>query len=147
MRGPLVEFEREVYDGVVLVVLEGEEFGVDGLDRLAVPGIAGGVEEVAEVVVGELGVMDGDGGGVGKPRAEVVSEASVVVHDGVADGRVVRGGAECGGGSVEGDCPGLNGGAKGAEAESHELGDICDEGGGRPIVRGGCEFGDLFVKG
>jgi len=111
VRGPLVEFKREVYDGIVLVVLEGEEFGVDGLDRLAVPGIAGGVEEVAEVVVGELGVMDGDGGGVGKPSAEVVSEASVVVRDGVAEGRVVRGGAECGGGSVEGDCPGVSRGA------------------------------------
>ena len=73
MRGPLVEFEREVKDGVVLVVLEGEEFGVDELDRLAVRVIAGGVEEVAEVVVGELGVMDGDEGGVGKPRAEVVN--------------------------------------------------------------------------
>ena len=147
MRGPLVEFKREVYDGVVLVVLEGEEFGVDELDRLAVRVIAGGVEEVAEVVVGELGVMDGDSGGVGEPRAKVVGEVGVIVHDGLTEGGVVRGGAESRGGGVKGDCPSLSGGAKGAEAEWHELVDVGDEGGGRPVVRGGCEFGDLFVEG
>ena len=129
MRGPLVEFKRDVYDGVVFVV-EGEEFGVDELDLLAVRVIAGGVEGVAKVVVGELGVMDGDSGGVGEPRAEVVGEVGVIVHDGLTEGGVVRGGAECRGGGVKGDCPSLSGGAKGAEAEWHELVDIGDEGWG-----------------
>ena len=131
----------------MLGVLEGEEFGVDELDRLAVRGIAGGVEEVAEVVVGEVGVMDGDSGGVGEPRAEVVGEVGVIVHDGLTEGGVVRGGAESRGGGVKGDCPSLSGGAKGAEAERHKLVNIGDEGGGRPVVRGGCEFGDLLVDG
>ena len=131
----------------MFVVLEGEEFGVDELDRLAFRVIAGGVEEVAKVVVGELGVMDGDSGGVGEPRAKVVGEVGVIVHDGLTEGGVVRGGAESRGGGVKGDCPSLSGGAKGAEAERHELVNIGDEGGGRPVVRGGCEFGDLLVDG
>ena len=64
----------------------------------------------------------------------------------MSESRVVRGGAECGGGSVKGDCPGPSGGAKGAEAAWHALVDIGDEGGGRPTVKGGCEFGDLLSR-
>ena len=66
MRRPLVEFEREVCDGVVLVVLEGEEFGVYGLEWFASAVVVGGAENVAELV---MGVVDGDSSGVGKPCA------------------------------------------------------------------------------
>ena len=58
MRIPFVEFEREVCDGVVLVVLEGEEFGVDDLEWFAAAVVVGGAEAVAELVVGEEGVVD-----------------------------------------------------------------------------------------
>ena len=35
--------------------------------------------------------MDGDGGGVGQPSAEMVGEGGVVVGDGLGEGAVVRG--------------------------------------------------------
>ena len=55
MRGPFVEFNREVEHGVVLVVMEWENAGVKGMEG-AVDTASGRVVEVMEesVVAGEL---------------------------------------------------------------------------------------------
>ena len=98
-------------------------------------------------MLGELRIVDGDGSGIGEPSAEMMGEGGVVVGDGLGEGAVMRGVAEESVSGVEGNCFGEHGRGEGAEADRQEVVDVCDEGGSGPVVWGGGEFGDLFVEG